>query len=263
MSKQLITIDRPGMEASAVAEATTKRDQALAVSKKITQVTTADEQEEAVKAAQVVKGFYNEIEKVREEIKRPVIDLGKKIEAIANELKNPADAEYKRVMSLVGDFQQREKARIEAETRRIQAEAAEAQRQLDAARVAREQAEARAASLKTKAAREKALADAAEARAKEAEKELELAESTPVPVTPAAPSKVAGATIKQEYDFEVLDIHALYKARPDLVKLEAIRSEVKIHIAYGQQLPGLRVFPKVSASARGVATSLTLPSTQA
>jgi chromosome segregation ATPase len=55
-------------------------------------------------------------------------------------------------------------------------------------------------------------------------------------------SDTGSATSMLFWNFEVTDIDALYKARPELVKMEAKRREALIAVEADQTIPGLRIF---------------------
>lgn len=86
-----------------------------------------------------------------------------------------------------------------------------------------------------------------EAERKKAEEEKrEMKIVTPPPVILAAPTTTRGETgassAKKFWNYEVTDIGELYKARPDLVKIEERRREILEALKTNQSIPGLRVF---------------------
>jgi hypothetical protein len=93
-----------------------------------------------------------------------------------------------------------------------------------------------------------------EERKKAAEEKREQKIVTPPPVILQAPSTTHGSTgsssARKFWNYEVLDIAELAKARPDLVKMEpkamAILSAAKIT----QTIPGLRIFEDFQISSR-------------
>jgi hypothetical protein len=58
------------------------------------------------------------------------------------------------------------------------------------------------------------------------------------------------ASASKVWKAEVVNIEELYKARPDLVKLEPKMREINSATANGQQIPGLRVFQEYAQSMR-------------
>jgi len=84
-------------------------------------------------------------------------------------------------------------------------------------------------------------------------KELEEAAKNKTEAAPALviPTKEVEKTVHSDtgsatsmlfWNFEVTDVDALYKARPDLVKLEAKRRETLVAVDADQTIPGLRIF---------------------
>jgi seryl-tRNA synthetase len=55
-------------------------------------------------------------------------------------------------------------------------------------------------------------------------------------------SDTGSATSMLFWNYEVTDIDALYKARPDLVKMEEKRRETLVAVGTDQTIPGLRIF---------------------
>jgi NADH dehydrogenase/NADH:ubiquinone oxidoreductase subunit G len=62
--------------------------------------------------------------------------------------------------------------------------------------------------------------------------------------------EVGAATAKKFWNYEVVDIHALYSARPDLVTIEPKRRDILVACGKSQTIPGLRVFEDMQIAAR-------------
>ena len=95
-----------------------------------------------------------------------------------------------------------------------------------------------------------------EAERKKAEKEhREMKIVTPPPIVLQAPSTTHGSagssTAKKFWNYEVLDIAELAKARPDLVKIEPKAREILAAAKIDQSIPGLRIFEDMSITSRG------------
>lgn len=211
----------------------------LEASAVVVQVSSGLTHETAMGILRDLAAFRLALEKSRKAVKQPVLDLGSAIDAKAKSFGAEIHAEEARITRLVQDHA----AKIEAERRkreaeaRAQAEAAERQR-LEAERKQREAAEAaaRAEAAKGRAAREKAEAEAEAARAEA--RRLEALASAPAAPVPLPPPPSA---VKPDLDFEITDIHALYKAAPELVDLCPRRREILAAIKSGARFAGVKV----------------------
>lgn len=207
-------------------------------------VEVRDSESSAAAQSQIKKiaAIRNAVEKCRKEAKRPVLTVGREIDSKAAEYMADLLLAEARLKKLVEDYA----TEVEKERQRIEREA-------EAARIAAEQA--------AKAAEEAMWADNeadAQAKIKEAEEKnrlaAEVAESIKdiVRVVEIIPAQASG--VKFAYDFEVTDIHALYRYASSLVKMEAKRSDIIEHIkslpADDPEIPGLRVFKKPIVSTR-------------
>lgn len=203
----------------------------LSASNEVTIVNDLDTYEVASDKTRALASMRNAVEKSRKAVKEPVLALGKQIDAIAAEFVSDIEAEEKRIQSLMQGYA-REQARIraeaEAEARRA---AAEAQRQQEEAarklREAEEQAR-RAEVLKTKAAQDKANAAAEQARvqAQEATRKAQEEQTRMLEKSLASVAVAAPAGVKEELDFDLVDVAALYRAAPHLVDLTPKRREI-------------------------------------
>ena len=71
-----------------------------------------------------------------------------------------------------------------------------------------------------------------------------------VAVAAIAAIKPEGVALRQLWKFEVVDIRALFKARPDLCVIEPNNASIRAQIPYNQSLPGLRIWQEAKASVR-------------
>ena len=235
------------------------------------------------------------VESSRKLVKAPVIDLGKRIDGIAADFVAEVIAEESRLSGLVAEFAreqqriqreremeaererqrverehheaemaaQREAARIErerqaaekaaheAEIARLKAEAAQSEEGQKAAREAQEKAVAaqREAEARAEAARRQAESDAEAARRREAEAEATRQSALAVQTVPDG--------VKEEIDFEVVDILAFVAKFPQLCRIEPKRADVlaalkKSFDRHGKlpDVPGLRVFRNMKVKGR-------------
>jgi hypothetical protein len=195
----------------------------------VKQVTNAQQAEQAALVLKEATQFVRMIEASRKIVKDPVTQLGKKIDTFAAELTTALEADLKRVGNMLGTFQAEENRKAEIAAR---AAACEEQRIKDEANA------------KIKAAQIAAKSEAAFER--KAEKIIETAKAEIVEVKQAAVAVAApkqfGIATKKIPKFEVLDIAALYAARPECVKLEPNNTLITALIKGNPSIviPGLR-----------------------
>jgi hypothetical protein len=191
----------------------------------------------AASALTVIKGLTRSVEDSRKDVKGPVLEVGRRIDAVAKDYLTPLENEAKRLSAMVGSYQ--EAARRKAEKERE--EAARAQQEA-LAEMARKQAAANAAG-------DEAAADAARAEAADKIAEAQIA------VANAEGPKPDGIVTKTAWKFEVTDIEELHKARPELVVLEPNNAAIRMVIkaSNGKPLPGVRIWQEAGAIVRNAA----------
>lgn len=176
-------------------------------------------------SAKEARNLINLIEKNREAVKKPVLDLGRAIDAAAKQATQPLNEAAAHADDQVRAWVQEQKAiadkaRAEEERKQAEAQAKERAKAEEAAAKGRaaQEAEARAATLKTKAAREKAEAEAAKLRAEAeaAERQRKEAEQAQIQAQAAAtavegPAKVAGFRNTVVVTWEIPDLSAVPK----------------------------------------------------
>ena len=250
------------------AGAIVRRNSLLAESSAVVRVASPIDYEAAGNIVADLKTLEREVEKARKEIKAPVIELGRQIDAAAEQFTASVKREIARVGPLLVAWDQEQarkraeaerKAREEAERverERREAEAAEARR-LAEIKAAEERAkrEAEEAARKAQASQDAAVKAEAAAKAREAAEAAQRAEQAqqqanlaalqakPVTVAPVAvtePPKVKGLRLRQVQCHKVEDIVALYQARPDLVRLEPIIGAINAALEAGETLPGVK-----------------------
>lgn len=163
-----------------IPEGAEKRKTALILAAKaITEVTTPAQADDASAEIKALAKIRNEIERGRQDVKAPVIALGKEIDQIAKDFADSLSVEEKRLTSLVSDHAMKvEQARRAAaeEARRIEAERIEKERKAEAERLAEEKRredEARKLQEAAEAARKAAEEAAAKANADDEEEDIE------------------------------------------------------------------------------------------
>lgn len=135
------TDDRIAFNAQALA----LREQALDAAAIIGQVTTPEQNRMAVAAQTAVDSLLRECEKTRKSVKGPIIEAGRKVEAVFDAFTAELKSEKHRLSGVVGDFLKLEeaKARAAAELQRIELQKIEDER-LSALKRAQAEADKRA-----------------------------------------------------------------------------------------------------------------------
>lgn len=224
-------------EITLTAEARRTRDALLAEAGECTAVGDQLDADAAAAVLQRLKGWTRQIEAGRATAKAPVLALSRKIDGLAAELVAPVEAQSQRISRLLGEYQ--------AEARRKAAEKLrEHQRQEEALR---RQAAAEMAAIE----REASGSAEAEAR-KEAvvqQYQQQVAEGRQALIA-AAPPRIAGTAVREDWKFEVTDIQALYRAHPQLVVLQPNHTAIRAIVKHNQNIPGLRVWKEASTIIR-------------
>lgn len=255
-----ITVTGLDLMARATADdARAARDLILkSVSMSAQMVTSVEDAARAAELLKEIKGFTRSIEAERSRVKGPVIELGKKIDALASELTAELETRATDISRKIGAFQAeqnrlaeiaREKAlaeerRLREEAERVEREAQEkVRREAEAAAAkARKEAEeiaakaAKAARARSEAGRAKAEQEAAaaasraKAEAQEAEKRAadeaqKRREQLAAQVVAdrekadAVAVRPTGTVTREETKFEVMDVMALYQYNALLVTI--------------------------------------------
>ncbi len=224
---ELLARDDARMAVSYTALAMDLKAYALERCALIGRVTNAAEQTEAVEAQKALRGIIKQTEDNRVEMKKPVLDYGRRIDDAAKLFVEELRMEEIRIATLVGNFQTAELARARA------AEAAERSRL-------------------TALEKERQLALAASATHEQRD-EVNTKfdqEATVAVVAPVIPTKVEGQTVREDWEIEVTDIHALYRSHPRFVKLTPLMMEIRTALDAGVTPPGVRAKRVVKSGVR-------------
>jgi hypothetical protein len=212
-----------------------RRALALNAAARVATVADAMDAEDAADALRLLSPLVKDVEAARKIVKAPVLELSKKIDDTAKDFIAEVAAEKLRIETALGTYQAAEQRRADAERRaaqeeadRLAREAAKAQREADRATNAGE-------AERTQQAAAQAETAAIEARVTAAE---------------IAPAKPAGVAVRQPWKFEVVDIAALFVARPDLCRIEPDNAAIRAQIPHNQNIPGLRIWQEAKASIR-------------
>lgn len=258
MSSEFLTI--AGLDAASIAStlgARQQRDTLLAQAAAVPQITDTDSANAAGKVLVFLKEFSRSIEASRKDVKSPVIELGKQIDALASDLTARVEAEAARLGKALGAWQAMQNALAKEQARKAwEAEQAIKRAAAEAERIAAEELAAVQAELDAKAARahtvegaeraalEKAQAErkAAEAQQRRIDEEAARLVAVQAAVTTTAP-KPEGVSTRVELCYEVTDIVSLYESAPYLVRMEvngaALKQALK-NLRADQHLPGVR-----------------------
>ena len=175
----------------------------------------------AVDLRSKIKTHIKEAEADRKDKKAPALELGRRIDNIFN--------------GIIDTFTEADTI-IAEKLKHFQMEKLRLQREAEAKQLAEYQ---------------KKIA-AEQAKAKKEKREAEIVAPPPVILPPDTTIRGSqgSTTFKTFWDYKVTDLQALYKARPDLVKLEEKRREVLEAIKTNHAIPGLEIFENMNAPGR-------------
>lgn len=227
-----------------------ERDLILSDARGLPPITNRDELQAAVAVLVKLRALEKTVEASRKAIKAPVLALGKDIDQAAAEFLADVSPVASKISGHAATFEMMEarKAAAAAEAARLEQERLDSieRERLEAERQKVENAAKSAMSLEDldRAEEER---ERVEAEAKRREEERLAAAVTAAP--PAAP-KVAGATFASVIQFEIVDLPALFAARPDLVELVPRRSAITAALKVTREIPGLRVWDEKQTRVR-------------
>ena len=208
------------------ASVTLLRDEALEASALIARVASPVENEQAVEAQRKLASYLKLIEDSRVAVKAPLLELTRKIDALAKELTADAKHEMDRLSRIVGDYQ----ALLESKAR-----AAEAAKVAELNDIERERQEALAAasSLEEQDRIHQEFCD-------------RVALLSPAHTT----HKAEGQTVRTSWHVTVTNMHMLYLAHPGCVKMEARLTEIKALLDAGVKVAGVNAQRVTKAGVR-------------
>lgn len=199
----------------------------ISLAKSICSCSSSKEQQAAVDTAAKIRRFTKTVRAAGKEIRDAVRErILNRVLSIETELCSPLDAEQERLERLVAEAVRRERLRVEQERRR--AEELQRRAEEEAAKAA-----ALASSMKSEEELEQALA------AETAAQQLATQATALASITPNKPK---GAAVRRVLRWEVTDIHALYKARPDLVDLRPKAQAIQATCDPALPVPGLKLW---------------------
>jgi hypothetical protein len=187
------------------------------------------------------QGFLKQLEASRKSVKQPILEIGRKIDALADELAAPVKEQMQRVGGMVAKFQECERVRVEQERIERQKREHEA---MEAARKAAEAERKAAEAMKDEASLAAAVKAEADAKQKEAEMYAELTKPQPAAV------KATGSVTKKVLKYEVTDLAAAYAAAPHLFSVEIKPSAVNATCHADTKIPGLKFWEELQTTFR-------------
>lgn len=212
-----------------------RRFEALIRAQSVLSVSDDLDAEEASDALRLLTQLAKQVEAARVEVGKPVLELTRKINATAKDFIGEVLEEKARLEGILGTFQAAQERKADAARRLAQDEAN---------RFAADAARAQHAV-------EQAVSATEIERSQQAAAELEVkAIEARVAVAAIAAIRPEGVAVRSLWKFEVTDINALFKARPDLCVIEPNNANIRAQIPYNQSLPGLRIWQESKASVR-------------
>lgn len=186
----------------------------------ITTITTAAANEEAGAVVREMRAYVKSVEDMRVILTKPLLDGQRLLKALADDHVGPLKDEITRIERTGFAFVQAERRRIEEEERKRQEAFAKAEQE-------RVEAEQKAAAAARKLADDESKRNVnavakAEVKVIAAEEKVQAIIAAPPPEV----ARVAGQKVRKTLKYEVTDINALVKARPELCKIEAKASAI-------------------------------------
>lgn len=220
------------------AEAEQARNELALRGRDITTITTAASNAEAAEVVRDIRAYIKSVETARQTLTKPLLEGQRLLKTLSDDHCAPLLAEQQRIERVAVSFAQAEARRVAEEERKRQEALAKAEEE-------RQEAERVAAAKLAKAEASGSTRDIKAAQ--KAEQAVIAAETATQNIVMAPPAEVArtkGQQTKKVLCFEVTDINALVKARPDLCKIEAKASAINATCTpdMAKVPPGLRLW---------------------
>jgi hypothetical protein len=234
-------------------EALAQKASALNNAGSISEVCSKETLDNAAAVVSEIKGILKKLETSRTEIKRPVLDLGKRIDTVAQEYATELVLQANRLQASISAYYREEAEKAEAQRKMLEALAEKRRLKAEAeARAAEEERRKLEAAARASADQEKAAALAKEAAARQAEAEaarLKAEASAPAPV--AAPARAEKMSVRKVWKHKVTNIHEVYRHKPELVNLEPRTNAILAEIRAGMtDCPGLEIWAEEEVTIR-------------
>jgi len=242
----------------------TLKAELLDAAKLFTEVKSDSTRGMAFEALRNIKVLLRDVETSRVELRAPALKIGSQIDSIAKTFVKELKAESERLQGIIDAYTAEqvriaeeaerkrlaELARIERERQRVEAEAL-AKAQAEERRL-REEAATKKLNAFSAVQAELKISEVKEAAAVEVKAAQQVAVEA-IKAAPVAPviAKPVGMSIRKQKVFKVVDIHALYKAHPELCNLEVNTAEINQAIRAGMtECPGLIITEEVVTRCR-------------
>lgn len=200
---------------------------------KVTEINGPLTHGDAVDAIRAIKAHISAVATARTSLSRPLDSAKALLIQLEREHIAPLEAEQARLERLLTAFSATERDRVAAQDELRRNEIARKATALNAAIEAAKVAEEAATN-----EQELDKAIAAEVTAQEAKSELYRSMAVALPV----PAKVKGVFTGKCMKWECTDVAALYRARPDLCRLEPYAAAIHAVCVPGVDIPGLRLW---------------------
>jgi DNA repair exonuclease SbcCD ATPase subunit len=212
----------------------------------ISEVGNKETLDKAAAVVSEIKGILKKLETSRTEIKRPVLDLGKRIDTVAQEYATELVLQANRLQASISAYYRAEAEKTEAQRKMLEALAEKRRLKAEAeARAAEEERRRLEAEARAEASREKAAALAKEAAERQAEADAARlkAEASAPPAPVAAPARAEKMSVRKVWKHKVTNIHQVYQHKPELVNLEPRTHAILAEIRAGMtDCPGLEIW---------------------
>jgi hypothetical protein len=275
MSSAILVRDDANLKITFSKEAEALKESAMTCAALIGRVTNPLENQRAVDAQTALKTIISTVEKARTEVKAPVLEYGRAIDAAARSFVAGLESEMLRVSKLAGNFAALEQAKVRAadaarrleeekiekermaeQQRIVEAERAEQQRLSEesttaAARLQVAKNEQEAVAVRAEQVeidRQKSLASANSHEALDAVNEHFSRQAANLPIVAAVRSD--GQIITSDWAIEVTDAWKLARCHPTCVNITPRISEIKDLLKMGIEVKGIRATPVVKAGVR-------------
>lgn len=213
-----------------------ERDEAVAEAELITRVDSPATRDMAGLTLRRLKGIANETETSRKDVGKPVLELTRKINSLADEFITPAKREIDRLNRLIA-----EDAMAQERIRR----AKEAEMRAEQMRLEKERQDAIAAARVATTEPERQAAFEHAATVKEVQRAL--------PVAIPEPPKPKGVAVRIKFSFEIIDAAKAYASHPHFFDLtpraRVIDSTINLPNA-NRDIPGIRIFEEAKLGVR-------------
>lgn len=217
-----------------------RKEKALEIARQIPLTIEAGNQIAAVEAVREMKRLTNVVETVRKNVKAPVIDLGKKIDTLAENYCTELNNEIRRIERGVAEFQRMEADRIRKEEEKL----AQQQREAEAAAQRAIEEQERLANSRKKVTVQQSVQS--EVKVQEALENLQVTRSQVVLSAPTA----AGMKAKKVIKWTIENPALVYSTHPGFFELVPRPSAIKAFITKDMKIAGMTITEELDTKIR-------------